>query len=204
MLTKIDRQDSITKFPMLPLRQYNPKEDEFVSLYPKTFTGYVLTLPSKSFKGQVNLLSSQIKHLAMHLKVDKLIFLGDSDIPWRKQNHDFKQAKEALQYLEDNKVGKKFNGALQVDTSGLPTFVKHLAWLVRTNAILPYVYFIDPKQNIIGTICQYGNLHIWTVNRLADKLLKEAISETLFEYLTENCYNKFSKSSAIKGRQITI
>jgi len=32
----------------------------------------------------------------------------------------------------------------------------------------------------------------------------DAISETQFEYLTGNCYNKFSKSSAIKGRQITV
>ncbi|HEX7902323.1 MAG TPA: hypothetical protein VF487_00490 [Chitinophagaceae bacterium] len=204
MLTKIDRQDTIKKFPKLPLRHYHPKEDEFVYAFPKTFSGYVLTLPSKSFKGHVNMLSIQITDLTKHLRADKLIFLGDIDIPWLQQNHDFKQAKEGLQYLASKKVGKKFNGAVQVDTSELPTFIKHLVWLVRTNAVLPYVHFIDPKQNIIGTICQYGNIHIWTVNRRADKQLKEAVSETLFGYLTENCYNRFSKKSAIKGRQITI
>jgi hypothetical protein len=107
--------------------------------------------------------------------------------------------------LVDNKISKRFNGALQVDIAEIPTFIKNLAWLVRTNGILPYVYFITPGQKIIGNICQYGNLHISTKNKTADKNFKDAIAKSPFSYLTDgSCNNKFSKSGAIKGRTIKV
>ena len=205
MLVKINRKDAITKYPNLPLRIYNSKEEEYDLFYPDTFTGYVLTLPSKSLKGHIKLLGAEISRLTTHLGFDKLIFLGDLTIPWLYRDHDFKQAKEGLQFLAGNKIGKRFNGALQVDTNQLATFIKHLSWLVRTNAILPYVYFIDPGQNIIGTICQYSNLHINTANKKADKLLKEFIHNSKFECLTDRiCDSNFSKNNAIKGRKIIV
>jgi hypothetical protein len=204
MLIKINRQDCIIKYPKLPLLVYNSTKEDYDSFYPKTFTGYVLTLSSKSFKGHIKLLGREINNLTPHLGFDKLIFLAESNLPWLYRNHDFKQAKERQQYLVDNKIGKKFNGPLQVDTSALPMFIKHLAWMVRTNAVLACVHFIDPGQNIIGTICQYGNLHIYTVNKKIDSRLKEIIDKSNFQYLTDGiCYNKFSKSSVIKGRRVS-
>lgn len=205
MLIKINRQDTINKFPNLPLREYNLKEEEYDFHYPRVFANYTLTLSSKSYKGHIKLLGIEITNLITNLGFDKLIFLGDVKTPWLYRSHDYKPAKEGLQYLVDNKIGRRFNGALQVDRIQLPTFIKHLAWLVRTNAVLPYVHFIDPEQNIIGDICQYGNLHIATKTKKADKQFKKVISTSRFEYLTDkNCYNKFSKSSAIKGRQIKV
>ena len=205
MLIKIDRQEAIDKFPTLPVRHYNVKEDEDVFNYPKVFANYVLTLPSKSYKGHTKLLGIQLVSLASNLGFDKFIFLGDEDSAWLRRLNTHDNFKEALQYLVDNKIGKRFNGALQVDTAAIPTFIKHLAWLVRTNGILHYIHFIDPDQNIIGNICQYGNLHISTKNKIADKRFKDVIAKSSFKFLTDgNCYNKFSKSGAIKGRTITV
>jgi hypothetical protein len=205
MLIKINRQDCIHQFPKLPLREYNPKEEEYDFYFPGTVAGYNLTVASKSFRGHVKLLGTALTNLTTELGFDKLIFLGDLDLAWLYRNHDFKPAKEGLKYLTDNKIGKRFNGGLQVDTTELPTFIEHLAWLVRSNAILQTVHFTDPKQHIIGSICQYGNLHIYTTNKKADNLFPERIATSRLEYLPDNiCYNKFSKSSAIKGRQITL
>ncbi len=205
MLIKIDRQEAIDKFPNLPLRHYNLKEDEDVFNYPKVFANYVLTLPSKSYKGHIKLLGTQLVSLAKNLGFDNFIFLGDEDIAWLRRLNTHENFQEALQYLVDNKIGKRFNGALQVDIAEIPTFIKHLAWLVRTNGILPYVHFIDPEQNILGNICQYGNLHISTKNKKADKKFNDVIAKSTFTYLTDgSCYNKFSKSGAIKGRTITV
>ena len=192
MLIKIDRQDAINRFPNLPLRHYDPKDDEEVFNYPKVFANYVLTLPSKSYKGHIKLLGTQLASLTTYLGYKDLIFLGDSDIAWLRRFKEYKTFQEALQYLLDNKVGKRFNGALQVDIIQLPFFIKNLAWLVRTNGILPYVHFIDPGQNIIGEICQYGNLHVSTKNKTVDKKLKVAIAKSSFTYLTDgSCDNKF-------------
>lgn len=205
MIIKIDRQEAIDKFPNLPLRHYNPKEDEDVFNYPKVFANFVLTFSSKSYKGHIKLLGTELVSLANNLGYNNLIFLGDEDIAWLRRFNTYESFQGALQYLVDNKISKRFNGALQVDTVEIPTFIKHLAWLVHTNGILPYVHFIDPGQNIIGNICQYGNLHISTKNKTADKKFKDAIAKSSFTYLTDgNCYNRFSKSGGIKGRTITV
>lgn len=205
MLNKIDRQEAINKFSNLPLRHYNPKEDEEVFKYPKVFASYVLTLPSKSYKGHIKLLGTQLTSLAKNLGYDNLIFLGDSDIAWLRRLNTSENFQEPLQYLVDNKINKRFNGALQVDTAEISTFIKQLAWLLRTNGILPYVHFIDPGQNIIGSICQYRNLHISTKNKKADNNFKTAIAKSSFTYLTDtSCYNEFSKSGAIKKRTINV
>lgn len=204
MLIKIDRQEAIDRFPNLPLRHYDPKEDEDVFNYPKVFANYVLTLPSKSYKGHIKLLGTQLVSLVNSLGYDNLIFLGDIDIAWLRRFNTYESFQESLQYLADNKINKRFNGALQVNTGEMPIFIKHLAWLVRTNGILPYVHFIDPEQSIIGNICKYGNLHVSPGNKMADKKFKKVIAKSSFTYLTgESCYNKFSKSGAIKGRIAT-
>jgi hypothetical protein len=205
MLNKIDRQEAITNFPILPLRHYDKKKDEEVFNGPKVFANYVLTLPSKSYRGHQKLLGTQITLLAKNLGYDHFIFLGDIDIPWLKRVNTYESFQAALQYLVDNKIGKRFNGALQVDRDELPTFIKNLTWLVRTNGVVQYVHFTDPGQNIVADICQYGNLHISTKHKTADNNLKDAITKSPFTYLADtNCYNKFSKSGAIKGRTITV
>jgi hypothetical protein len=205
MLIKIDRQEAITNFPILPLRHYDKKKDEEVFNSPQVFASYILTLPSKSYRGHQKLLGAQITELVKNIGYDHLIFLGDIDIAWLRRFDTYENFQKELQYLADNKVGKRFNGALQVDTNELPTFLKHLSWLVRTNGVLPYVHFTDPGQNIVGEICQYGNLHISTKTKAADKRFKDIVTNSRFTYLTDkNCINKFSKKNVIKGRTITM
>lgn len=205
MIIKIDRQKAIDQFPAFPQRHYDLKEDEEIFHYPKVFASYVLTLPSKTYKGHVKLIGTELVNFTKGLGCDHLIFLGDTTAAWLRRLHTFEIFQESLQYLADNKIGKRFNGALQVDTTEIPVFIQHLAWLVRTNGILPYIHFIDPGQNIIGTICQYGNLHFSTKHKKADKFFQQLISRSKFEFLTDaTCTNRFSKSSRIKGRTIEV
>lgn len=205
MLIKIKRQDCIKQFPDLPRRIYNHQTDEEEFFFPKVFAIYTLMLPSKSFRGNATLMGKEITSLTQKLGFNELIFLGDVDIAWRYRTHDYKPAMEGLQYLADNKLGKKFDGGLLVDVNELPVFIKHLSWMVRCNAVLAEIYFTDPGQNIIGDLCKYGNLHLQVKTKSADINCKSIIAESKFEFLTEgNCYNKFSRSSAIPGRQIII
>ncbi|MFM2359666.1 MAG: hypothetical protein RLY16_1659 [Bacteroidota bacterium] len=205
MLIKINRKEAIEKFPNFPLRHFDPKEEEDVFNYPRVFANYVFTLPSKSYKGHIKLLGTQLVFLANSLGIDHFIFMGDEDTAWLRRFNTYDCFQESLQYLSDNKIGKRFNGALQVETAEIPLFIKHLAWLVRTNGLLPYVHFIDPEQNIIGNICQHGSLHISSKNKTADKKFKNIITKSQFAYLTDGrCYNKFSKAGAIKGRTLIV
>lgn len=205
MIIKIDRQEAIIKFPNLPLRHYNQKEDEDVFNYPKVFTNDVLTLASKSYKGHIKFLGTELVSLANNLGHDNFIFLGDEDIVWLPKLNTSENFQELLQYLVYSKINKRFNGALLVHTVEIPIFIKHLSWLVRTNGILPYVHSVDPGQNIIGNICQYGNLHISTKNKMADNNFKAAVAKSSFTYLTDtSCHNRFSKSGTIKSRTIRV
>ncbi len=205
MLIKIDRQEAINKFPILPLRHYDRKKDEEIFKSPKVFANYVLTLPSKSYRGHQKLLGAQIGYLVENLGYNHLVFLGDIDLAWLKRLDTYESFQDALQYLADNKIGKRFNGALQVDIDEIQTFIKNLSWLVHTNGIVQYVHFTDPGQNIVGNICQHGNVHISTKNKIADKKFKEIVSKSQFTYLTDiSCTNKFSKSSVIKNRTIIV
>ncbi|MBS4063692.1 MAG: hypothetical protein KGZ74_03990 [Chitinophagaceae bacterium] len=112
MLTKINRQEAIHKFPAFPLRHYNSKEEEDIYNYPKVFANYILTISSKSYKGHIKILGEQILFLTHSLGYDNLILLGDSDIPWLKRSDTQNNYQNALQYLVGNKIGKRFNGAL--------------------------------------------------------------------------------------------
>ncbi len=205
MLIKIDRQEAINKFPILPLRHYDKKNDEETYYSPKLFANYILTLPSKSYRGHQKILGTQIAFLVKSFGYNHLVFLGDIDIPWLRRLDTYESFQESLQYLVENKIAKRFNGALQVDIDELQRFIKNLSWLVRTNGIVQYVHFTDPGQNIVADICQYGNVHISTKNKTADKRFKEIISKSQFSYSTEaDCINKFSKNNTIKGRTIIV
>ena len=192
-------------YPSFPLRNYDYDKDEEVFFYPKVFKKYILTLSSKTFKGHINQFGTELLKLTKQLAYDNLIFLGDTELAWLHQDNEYKPAQEAQQYLVDNKIGKRFNGALQVDNSELVPFVKHLSWLTRCNASLPYFHFTDKGQNIIGNICKYGNLHLDTLNEGADKLIRAFVDESKFIYLdSKTCFNQFGKASAIAGRRINV
>ncbi len=205
MLIKIKRQDALNNYQAFPVHGYDYDKDEEKFFYPKVFKSYILTLPSKSFKVHAKVLGAELNKLTMALHADALIFLGDTKTPWLHQTSENKPIKEAQEYLIDKKVGKRFNGALKVNTFELPTFIKHLAWLTRYNAALPYFYFTDQMQNIIGNICQYGNLHLDTLNEQANKVFNSYVGGSKFKYGDNNsCYNWFSRTSAISGRQSNL
>lgn len=134
---------------------------------------------------------------------EELIFLGDTPVPWLYRNHEYEPVKDALKFLADNKVERRFNGGLQVDASTIPIFIKHLAWMVRSNAVLPYVYFTDKGKHIVGNICQYANLHISTITPEADKNLLAGIANSKFQPIKANdCGIRHSLVSHIKNNPI--
>lgn len=205
MLIKINRQACLSKYPCLPQRHYNPDTDEEDYNYPKVFKTYILTVASKSFKGHTTQLGTALVQLTTQFHYDRLIFLGDTPMAWLYQKNDYKPAKEAQTYLVAHKVGKRFNGGLEVEKQDLLSFIKHLSWLTRCNAVLPYVYFTDSGQNMIGHICQYGNLHLDTLNVLTDNQLKAFVETSKLTYLKDNnCSDQFGKKLAITGRRIAV
>jgi hypothetical protein len=201
MITKIKRQEAFTKYPNFPW--YNYRTDDF--FFPKSYRNIVLTIKSKSAKGHAANLSAALTKLSRDIGFDSLVFLGDSKTAWLYQDNEYQPVKDATLYLLDNKVGKKFNGALEVSIDSLKEFFKHLFWLRRCNAALPIFYFMDKEQNIVGNICKHGNIHIHFLNEEISDLFERLMPEGKFEYFNGSyCYDNFSKSGAIKGRRIVV
>jgi hypothetical protein len=202
MLKKLSRKNCLSKYKSFPLRSYDEDQDEETYFFPEVFKSYVLTLPSKSFKVHITALGVELANLSSAIEAESLLFLGDTETPWLYQNSDYKPVKQAQEYLADKKVGRHFNGALEADTIELPIFIRHVSWLIRCNAALPYIHFINKSEDFIASICQYGNLHLSTLNSEADNILNDFIDNSIFEYGdTNSCRNSFGKTDAIAGRK---
>jgi hypothetical protein len=201
MLKKINRKDCIAQYPKFP-RSDNFKEDFY---FPTIVHGYIFTIQSKSAKTHLKNLSVGITKLMKGLEIDALIFLGDTEKPWLYQQNNYSPANQAYEFLVNKKVGKKFNGGFQIDLNELPLFTSHLSWLARCNAAFPIVHFSDKEQNFIGSICQHGNLHFYSLNEMSDGRLNDIIGKTRFKLLKgQECSDQFSKRAGIKGRETIV
>jgi len=182
MLKKITRKPFLEKYPEFIQASYY--RNKYIS--PETFDSYILFVEAGSTVGLCNNLAKELTKLAKKLQYEKVFFLGDTTIPWLFRDHDYKPVKRGLDYLAENKLSKSFNGAIQVDIVDLPEFIKHLFWLVRCNGIVMYVHFSDPGFNIMGSICQYGNIHLSTLNEETDTAFNQILFETGLNISTTN------------------
>jgi len=198
MYKKINRKECLDQYPIFP--QSDNRNEVF--FFPKIYRRYVLMLSSKTIKRHAKNLAAEVSDLIEYLKADCLIFLGDTKTPWLYQQNDFESVKSALEHLYENKIGKTFNGGLELSITGLRPFLTHLFWLARCNAAFPNIHFTDKGQQFIGNICKYGNVHLFTLNRKCDSLLKAALKKSGLTILEEEkCSDQFSKMARIKGRQ---
>ncbi len=182
MIKKIARKPFLEKYPEFIQDIYY--RNKYIS--PETFSSYILFVEAGSTVGLCNNLSKGLTKLIKKLKYENVSFLGDTTLPWLSRDHDYKPVKRGLDYLVEKKISKSFNGAIQVDTNELPEFLKHLFWLVRCNGIVIYAHFSDPGFNIMGSICQYGNIHISTLNEETNIAFNQVLPETGLNISTTN------------------
>jgi hypothetical protein len=184
MLTKINRDDCLKDFPDFPLRHYDEVLDDEVCYYPKVFANQWLKVASNDKNERTELLASELSKLMKLLGYSKFVFLGDTDRCWISElsleRNDYAALNEAKLYLASNKVDKDFNGGVQVEVTDLPEFLRHFYCLTSCDASLPYFYFMDLNQNIIGFIHYSGEVKIDTLNKRTQQLLEDCIKETAF------------------------
>lgn len=195
MLQKLDRQECLKKFSTFPLRDYDGEKDEEVFFYPKINSLYWLKLHANTKIQLKKKIAAQTTQLFKELGVDNLTFLCDYGSTWitknSKNRNDYKQLSNAINYLRDNKVGLKFNGAIVLNISQLDEFLQHFFILTRCDASFSYYHFIDDEENYIGYIHWDGELRIDTLNENANKKFLTAIKRTNFEDTKREGANRF-------------
>ena len=182
MLKKISRKAFLEEYP--EFIQSNDYRNKYI--FPEVFDSYILYVEAKSTFGLRNNISKELTKLLKLLRYENISFLGDTTTPWLFRDHDYKPVKAGLHYLIANKISKSFNGAIKVNLETLQEFIKHLFWLVRCNGIVMYAHFSDPGFNIMGSICQYGNIHFSTLNEKTDVAFNKALDETNLSILSDN------------------
>ena len=185
MLTKIKRQHCLDKFPKFPQREYSKSIDEEIFFYPEIQSLYWLKLKSKSSNELTKILATEITSLFERLNIFKLVFLGDTKRTWisklSAERDDYKPLINAISYLKENKIGRRFNGAIEVDISELFDFIQHFYIMTKCDGSLPYFHFMDKGQNLIGYIHYTGEVRIDTLNKKTNCLFLKTIKTTKFQ-----------------------
>ncbi len=201
MIKKISRNRCYLLYPKFP-STFNVS-DQFT--YPELYENYILTTASKSARGHAKNMAVALQQLIENMKIPSLIFMGDTAAAWLSQENDYAPVKEAMDFLEANKTGKKFNGGLQINTENLHLFIPHLFWLVRCNAALPIFYLMNEEQTILANFCQYGNLHFSALNKRADTLFNKQLPQSGLTIFTGSyCYESFGKEGRVPGRGLKV
>jgi hypothetical protein len=193
MLDKLNREECLRVHKNLPTTD-NFREEAF---FPSVHKSYFLSVAKEPKTRYIRKMSDALAGLIRELGYDALIFMGDGERPWLYRYEEYtgksKAIAEAIEYFIANKVGKRFNGALVVNTSKLPEVFRHIYWLTSPNSALPIFHFMDNAGNILGSICQYGVVHFYTLNKAADDLFKQIAKDTSTLLLGTECNTPYGK-----------
>ncbi len=185
MLLKIEREVCLAKYRNFPLCPYDPNSDEEVFYYPKTVSGGWYDLYAKTKREFSKILQMEFTKLVKECGFENLIFFGDKPTPWitklSSKRTDNAFIIKAVRYFEDNKLGKKFNGGVQVGISELPEFIKHFYCLTRSDGTFGGFYFSDPAQNILGFIHYSGEVLFQTLIEEFESKFVKSIKKTAFK-----------------------
>jgi hypothetical protein len=198
MLIQIKRADAIAQYKSLPHRSLRP----YFFFFPKTYRVDTFTLSSRSARGHATLLANALTSFAKLMQSDELLFLGCGTTPWLYQEAKHKAAIRAVCFLTDNKINKRFNGAIVLKLPEQKEFIKHLFWLTRCHGSFPEVYFMDKQQQFVGNICRYGNIHLYLTEKTQEEQYLKAAAAAGFEFLeTFPCTERFGSNRA---RQLVV
>ncbi len=153
----------------------------------------------------IDKLGDTVVALSDRLNWKAVLFLLDYSTPWLSQDNDYKPVKKALDYLKSIGVDHNFIGGFKASGQDLKELTKNLFWLIRCNAALPSCYFSGIDTGFTADICKHGNIHFHFYSQ-QDKIEvgKLATELGMTDIENEDCFDNFSATGAIKGRQIIV
>ncbi len=185
MLLKIDREVCIAQYRNFPLCPYDQNTDEEVYYFPKIITGGWYEIPSIPRQNFMKRLSFEITRLVIACKIERLIFLSDKDGRWvtklSSNRTDYPPLIKAVAFFEKNKLGKNFNGGIEVAVEGLAEFLQHYYCVTRCDGSFHSGYFSNPAQSFIGGIHYSGEVQICVLKKKFLPVMEKALRQTKFK-----------------------
>ncbi|RYD83594.1 MAG: hypothetical protein EOP53_00395 [Sphingobacteriales bacterium] len=198
-------QEECDQWNLEELEEFSKRKDSptlLVDLKDKFSGSKTFGFEPTSIENHIEKLSESIEKLSIKLN-QSFFFLLDYKTPWLYQENDFEPIQSAYKHLNSIGIDKEFVGGIQCSGEELKTFISHLFWLVRCNASLPECYFGCEKSSFVMSICKYGIVHFeFYSDKEKSQIIKYCKGLGMIEM--EECYDTFSDSNAIEGRQIIV
>lgn len=185
--------------------EYLRKKDSFesINIAEKHVGEIVYNLSYSEIDTYVENLADGILKLAEELNWQSVLFLLDYSTPWLYQKNNHKPVKKALDYLRKIGVTDTFIGGFKASGEDLRELIKNLFWIIRCNAALPDCCFSGVDTGFTADICKYGNIHFHFYSAKDKRnITKAAKAIGMLKIKDGQCFEKFSVTGAIKGRQI--
>jgi hypothetical protein len=151
----------------MPWTRYNAREDKEERYAPGAVKYLVLATASSTYSGHIADLTRSVKLIFRELDINDFLIMGDYPTAWRSRAKQYEGIKVSriMKFFEDHGIGLKFNGAVNASLQELDLWLKYIAYAVRVNALVPEMNFLDPKQRLYFSLCQYGNLHLTILDK---------------------------------------
>lgn len=162
-------------------------------------------LPYENIDIFVEELGSRIRGLFQSMGWECLLLISDVKNPYLAQNNDYPPVEQARSELIAMGIKPDFTGGVIMDLTSLQRFFSHIFWIVRCNAMAPYMLFSAPNSATVGTLCKYGNIHFEVYDETEKKRFLEALKNNQFTLAEDNmCCEKFSETGKMEGRKIDL
>jgi hypothetical protein len=198
-------QEEVDQMNAERLEEYNRMKDNIQTspVEDKSTGTLIYNLPFAEIYDYAESLSEAMVTLAEKLEWQAVIFLLVYPTPWLRQENNYKPVKKALDHLKSIGITNDFTGGIKANETDLKELMKHLFWIFRCNASLPYCFFSGIDKDFVGSICKYGNIHF---HFYSDAEMIETKNKALGLGMIEieNCFENFSETGAIKGRRLDI
>lgn len=160
--------------------EYDDKIDTEVFYYPQSYSFHWIKLENLTNKT----LTNEFKKLVQLLNIETLIILGQVNKPWisklTRERRDFKALTKAIKYFKSVNIGKKFNGAITIQTEEIDVFISHFYTLTRCDSGFSDFYITDVSENLLFHIHYSGEIKILTLTKKTEERLRPSLAQTKF------------------------
>ncbi|WP_460569959.1 hypothetical protein [Flaviaesturariibacter terrae] len=171
----IGRRTALNTYASLP--RANWRTQEFT--YPPILDNYYLSGGEGADSVRLAAVTNGLTELLQLMSINEVLFFGDTSAPWLFRQGPFQDhVRAARMYLRKLGAAKNYTGGFVVESTELLSFLPHIFWLTRANAVSFDVNFIDRNETILCHPCKYFNLHFSTRTPGSDKAFKKAIPKS--------------------------
>jgi hypothetical protein len=188
----------------MPWIVYDPQLDEEEVHMPIGAAYMIVSGSAATYTRSINQIRKEITLIFKRLHLHNILIMGAQDTPWRFRQRRYTDSRvtSIMDFFTASGIRPRFNGAVLASLAEMPTWLKHVMYSVKVNALVPEMHFLDVNQSLYFSPCQYGNLHLTIVDASLIQPFRTEINRSgLILISPDDCVYKTNKNKRVPGRQ---